>query len=58
MLMIKKKGQRSEIIQTILQCLQLGVKVHIDQLNEKKREFLPLHEVALFNLSVRMITFN
>lgn len=56
--MIKKKGQRSEIIQTILQCLQLGVKVHIDQLNEKKREFLPLHEVALFNLSVRMITFN
>lgn len=32
MLMIKKKGQRSEIIQTILQCLQLGVQVHIDQL--------------------------
>lgn len=36
--MIKKKGQRSEIIQTILQCLQLGVKVHIDQLNEQKRK--------------------
>lgn len=25
---------------------------------EKKRKFLPLHEVALFNLSERMITFN
>lgn len=36
--MIKKKGQRSEIIQTILQCLQLGVKVHIDQLNEQKKK--------------------
>lgn len=36
--MIKKKGQRSEIIQTIVQCLQLGVKVHIDQLNEQKRK--------------------
>lgn len=35
--MIKKKGQRSEIIQTILH-LQLGVKVHIDQLNEQKRK--------------------